>query len=332
MCSKARCSAIRTACGSTRSSSTPNPARICGPTDSRRTWPISSSCKMKWWRDWPTTWVGVLIYAEAEKGAHSKKQDAIDLAMRGWTLVHSSSLRPPKERLDSIHEARALFDQALKIDPNDAEALAGSARVYGIEYAERVARSRDGLRRQSTGANQSSNRARPQQSPGVLHKVRVSGGVASPQRGLSAPPMPDSPSTRMTPCCCLARANAENALGRYEQAKADMEQRDPLKPARPHSRRFSCHPGDRGDRPRSFRDAAIDEFRKALDVGLRAFSVYMPLGGCLRACGQDGRGEGRPCGSRPPRTRAHGQVDDRRYCCNPPAVLDGVRKAGLAEE
>ena len=71
----------------------------------------------------------VLIYAEAEKGAHSKKQDATDLAMRGWTLVHSSSLRPPKERLDSIREARALFDQALKIDANDAEALAGSARV-----------------------------------------------------------------------------------------------------------------------------------------------------------------------------------------------------------
>jgi hypothetical protein len=76
-----------------------------------------------------------LIYAEGEKGARSKNQDATDLAMRGWTLVHSSSLRPPKERLDSIRGARALFDQALKIDPNDAEALAGSARVYGIEYA-----------------------------------------------------------------------------------------------------------------------------------------------------------------------------------------------------
>ena len=48
----------RTVCASTRSSSTPKPARICGPTVSRRTWPTCSSCKMKWWRDWPTTWVG----------------------------------------------------------------------------------------------------------------------------------------------------------------------------------------------------------------------------------------------------------------------------------
>jgi adenylate cyclase len=37
MRSKARCSAIRTGCGSTRSSFTPNPAHICGPTVSRKT-------------------------------------------------------------------------------------------------------------------------------------------------------------------------------------------------------------------------------------------------------------------------------------------------------
>jgi len=52
----------------------------------------------------------------------------------GWTLVHNSSIRPTHERVERIHEARALFDQALSIDPNDAEALAGSARIYGIEY------------------------------------------------------------------------------------------------------------------------------------------------------------------------------------------------------
>jgi TolB-like protein len=76
-----------------------------------------------------------LVYAEGEKGVRSKNPDAIDLAMRGWTLVHNSSLRPTKERVERIHEARALFDQALRIDPNDAEALAGSARIYGIEYS-----------------------------------------------------------------------------------------------------------------------------------------------------------------------------------------------------
>jgi adenylate cyclase len=46
-------------CASTRSSSTPNRARICGPTGSRRTSPTCSSCKMRSWRDWPPVWAGL---------------------------------------------------------------------------------------------------------------------------------------------------------------------------------------------------------------------------------------------------------------------------------
>ena len=33
-----------------------SPARIFGPTASRKTSPTCSSCKMKWWRDWPIAW------------------------------------------------------------------------------------------------------------------------------------------------------------------------------------------------------------------------------------------------------------------------------------
>ena len=43
----------RTACASTRNSSTPKPARISGPTGSRKTWRTCSSCKIRWSRDWP---------------------------------------------------------------------------------------------------------------------------------------------------------------------------------------------------------------------------------------------------------------------------------------
>jgi DNA-binding winged helix-turn-helix (wHTH) protein len=56
-CSKARYSATGAASVSTRSSSTPNPARICGPIGSRRTWPTCSSCRMKSWRDWAAAWI-----------------------------------------------------------------------------------------------------------------------------------------------------------------------------------------------------------------------------------------------------------------------------------
>jgi hypothetical protein len=38
---------------STRNSLTPSPARICGLTASRTKLRTCSSCRIKWWRDWP---------------------------------------------------------------------------------------------------------------------------------------------------------------------------------------------------------------------------------------------------------------------------------------
>ena len=75
-----------------------------------------------------------LMSAEAEKGARSKNPDVIDLTMRGWNLFLRSIAQPPKEQRDSSNEARGLFDRALQIDPNDADALAGSAGTYLLAY------------------------------------------------------------------------------------------------------------------------------------------------------------------------------------------------------
>ena len=72
-----------------------------------------------------------LIKAEAERGARSKSPDAIDLTMRGLALVEQNGVRHDK---DTINAARALFEQALQIDPNDADALAGEALCYEVEY------------------------------------------------------------------------------------------------------------------------------------------------------------------------------------------------------
>ena len=71
-----------------------------------------------------------LLKAEAEKGVHSKNPDVIDLAMRGWALHWQMESKPTKDKND---EALALFEQALKIDPNDADALAGEAASYEFE-------------------------------------------------------------------------------------------------------------------------------------------------------------------------------------------------------
>src|SRR5271165_5036295 len=69
-----------------------------------------------------------LVRAEAQRGARTGNPDAIALTMRGWALV-----RTLPQTLEKAVAARALFEQALKIDPNDADALAGIAYAHLIE-------------------------------------------------------------------------------------------------------------------------------------------------------------------------------------------------------
>jgi hypothetical protein len=75
-----------------------------------------------------------LTNAEAEKGARSNNPDAIDLTMRGWDTLLRSLQQLSEETRNAIGLARPLFARALAIDPNDADALAGSAQTYFLEY------------------------------------------------------------------------------------------------------------------------------------------------------------------------------------------------------
>ena len=73
-----------------------------------------------------------LVRTEAEKDARSKSPDAVDLAMRGWALVWQEQEQQRTKENNSA--AEALFEQALKIDPNETDALAGDAYAYLLEY------------------------------------------------------------------------------------------------------------------------------------------------------------------------------------------------------
>ena len=75
-----------------------------------------------------------LVKAEAARSARSTNPDAIDFTMRGWALMWQGAQQPTKDKRESYNAARALFEQALKIDPNDADALAGNAHTYQAEY------------------------------------------------------------------------------------------------------------------------------------------------------------------------------------------------------
>ena len=73
-----------------------------------------------------------LVRTEAEKDARSKSPDAVDLAMRGWALVWQE--QEQQRTKENNNAAEALFEQALKIDPNETDALAGDAYAYLLEY------------------------------------------------------------------------------------------------------------------------------------------------------------------------------------------------------
>ena len=74
-----------------------------------------------------------LVKTEAEKDARSKSPDAVDLTMRGWALVWQEQQQ--QRTKENNNAAQALFEQALKIDPNETDALAGDAYAYLLEYA-----------------------------------------------------------------------------------------------------------------------------------------------------------------------------------------------------
>ena len=64
-----------------------------------------------------------LVNAEAQRSLHDRPRnpDAIDLTMRGLALLNQTLTKAPS------YEARDLFEQALTLDPANADALAGAA-------------------------------------------------------------------------------------------------------------------------------------------------------------------------------------------------------------
>jgi hypothetical protein len=76
-----------------------------------------------------------LVKAEAQKGARSKNPDAIDLTMRGWSMMWGSILQSVEKKRESYDAAQDLFEKALEIEATEADALAGDAFASMAKYA-----------------------------------------------------------------------------------------------------------------------------------------------------------------------------------------------------
>jgi adenylate cyclase len=271
-----------------------------------------------------------LTNAEAQRGARSKNPDAIDLTMRGWALFWSALPKPPNEVRESLKQARALFDRALAIDPNDADALAGSANAYFDEYFSGWTDPQTDYEAKILGqANRAifldPDNVRAYDDKAlylslVSHRSSEALGVAD--AGLAINP-------NFAPLF-VARIVAENSLGRFEQAEVDAQRAMQLSPRDPLIGIFHVDAGDAEISLGHF-DAAIDEYRKAIDSGTLQFFAYSNLAAAYAHAGRmdeakDALAEARRLN---PKLTVKWM---KEHTPNLPAVFDGLRKAGLPEE
>jgi tetratricopeptide (TPR) repeat protein len=325
MCSKARCSATRIGCASTPNSSTRNQARISGSTASRKN--LADVFKLQ---DQIVARLGnalgfELVKAEAERGVRSKSPDAIDLTMRGLAFVQQNRTQLSN---DKNNAALTLFEQALKINPNDADALVGEAECYLYEHLYWNNPQTDYDAKVIGQADRAIARAADNawayyvKSAYLSLSRRFDEALRTADAGLAIDPNYAS--------LHYVRANAKSSLGQFEQAKSDVKQAMRLSPRDPRIGVFHMVSGD-AELGLGHFDAAIDEYHNATDSGFRPFYAYTNLAAAYALEGK--MEEAKTALAEALRIKPQLTVKWMiAHTPNLPPVFEGLRKLGLPEE
>jgi adenylate cyclase len=266
-----------------------------------------------------------LIKAEAAKGARATNPDANDLVMRGLALMNEPNFQPSKD-----HAARTLFEQALAIDPNNAKAIAGVAETYFNEFLFGWGKSETNYDAKILGL---ADRAialapdyyRPYEFKSVYLSIshRSEEAVSAASAGLAVNPN--------QPNLYAARATGEISLGHFDQAKSDVQQAIRLSPHDPFKTIWDTNLGDieiGAGRP----EAAIVEYRKALDAGDHTYWIYANLAASYALLGK--MDEAKPFVAETLRVNPSFTIKWFREHVpyDLPTRDEGLRKAGLPEE
>jgi adenylate cyclase len=266
-----------------------------------------------------------LVKAEAEKGIHSKNPDVIDLAMQGWALFWQEQSKPTKDKNDAV---RALFEQALKIDPNDADALAGEAGSYAFEHLFWTNPQTDynakviGATDRAIALAPDNLRAYWTKSAYLVRSRRADESLRTADAGLAINPNYAS--------LYSMRSTAKSSLGQFEQAKSDAQQAMRLSPRDPLIGLFHVQMGD-AELGLGHFDAAIGEYHNATDSGYRQFYAYTNLAAAYALEGKMDEAKTALAEARRlnPKLTVKWMI---AHTPNLPPVFDGLRKAGLPEE
>jgi adenylate cyclase len=268
-----------------------------------------------------------LISAEAESAARSKNPDSIDLVMRGRAATFQWPRQLPTK--DQLVATRALFEQALEIDPKNADALAGSAQTYLFEYvygpndpetdydakvlgqADRsIALARDSAWAYSVKSIYLNVSRRPNEA---LRVANAGLALNSNDALLFA-----------------WRSSAETYLGQFEQAKSDAQQAMRLSPRDPRIGNWHNLVAD-AELGLGHFDAAIEGASKLIDAGFHAFYSFLNLAAAHALKGNLDQ-------AAPPLAEArrlNPKLSVKWLTTRKPilqAAFDALRRAGLPEE
>jgi adenylate cyclase len=267
-----------------------------------------------------------LVKAEAEKSTHSESPDAIDLTMRGWAILNQVQLVADK---DSLAKALGLFEQALKINPNNVDALVGAAAAEQFDYIYTGMDEKPG---QITKIEELLARAiridptnaRAYVIRGRIYRVtkRTKEAVEAAQNAIRLNPNYASAYAQL--------AQAQVTPADLPLAIINIDQAIKLSPRDPELGRWRWIKGQTFNYMGRYQDA-IREEQAALDSGYSSFSLYYHLAVAYGFLGRQSEAEAAIAQARKLNPKLTIRWLRARIDA-PETIDDGLRKAGLPEE
>jgi adenylate cyclase len=218
-----------------------------------------------------------LMNAKAQRSLHDRPRnpDAVDLTMRGWARFNQSFTKANQ------HEALALFDQAMALDPTSADALAAAAFTEATSYANGwFDPSADPYARAMQRANQAIL-LNPDQAVAHLTKALLIMFKTKPDDSGSANEIISETEAALRADPSLANAYLTMAignefLGHYEQGMSDLEQAIRISPRDSYIGIWYMQMGLEFQALGRY-DEAIQEGLKAVDSGYHTVLSYTAL-------------------------------------------------------
>jgi adenylate cyclase len=267
-----------------------------------------------------------LVKAEAERSARSGNPDAIDLTMRGWAILNQQQLLPDNEILAS---ALALFEQALRADPNNVDALVGAAATERFTVINGGANGRPDLVADIDGRLANALRI----DPSNARAYTVRGMVDVVTRRTNEAKEAARKAVALNPNYASAYAQlAQDQVGPSEFALAldNVDQAIKLSPRDPQIGRWRWIKGKTLVYMGRYKEA-LEEEQAALDGGYQSWPAYAFLASANALLGRQSEAEAALAQAR--KLNPNLTIKWMRARLDEPEItFDGLRKAGLPEE